>query len=195
MLEGTQPRRKRIDNNLLTIRALIPLVLFGFLLTLIALLIAGWPTGQFGQQNVETVPHYERFTRPLVGEGETLTLPRRILDVAFYLVLLAGFAFLFLTWRRGNRSSLMGLIGVGILGLSYASGMALYNGAFVSMCGFLLILFSGIVMLTVVRDDEDVETETDLTESESTQTGTDSLMAVEEFPSAYRDASDTTDSN
>jgi hypothetical protein len=159
MLDGnTEKLKRRTDSNLQTLRALMPLIILGYAMALCALPVVGWPTGQFGQQNVELVRHFDRITRPLISEGDSAGLPRKILDVAFYLVLLAGFGFLVLSWR-GRRNPMLGLIGVGILGLSYASGMALYSGPLLSTCGFLLILFGGIVMLTTARDDEIDSTE------------------------------------
>jgi hypothetical protein len=167
MLDGNTEKLKlrKTDSNLQTLRALMPLVLFGYLMALFSLIVKGWPTGQFGQQNVDLVLHFERILRPLVSEGDSAALSRRILDIAFYLVLLAGFGFMVLVWRRGKRSPLLGLVGVAILGLSYASGMALFTGGFMSMCGFLLILFGGIVMLTTARDDDEEIESTELYET------------------------------
>jgi len=166
MLDGNTEklRPRKTNRNLQTLRVLLPLVLFGYLMALCSLPVAGWPTGQFGQQNVELVSHFQRITHTLVSEGDSAALPRRILDIAFYLVLLAGLAFMVLVWRRGKRSPMIGLLGVAILGLSYASGMALFTGGFMSMCGFLLILFGEIVMLTAARDDDEAET-TELNET------------------------------
>src|SRR5689334_19171635 len=103
------------------VRSLLPLVIMGFVLVVIALAVLWWPTGNFGEQQVSVIHHIARLTRPLNNE-DGLNLPRRFLDAAIYLVVLAGVVFLVTVWRRGTRGALMGLIGVSVLGLSYASG-------------------------------------------------------------------------
>lgn len=172
---------KRKSGDIQTIRSLMPLVLLGFALVLTALLLLLWPTGQFGEQNVQTIPHILRVVRPMIGES-ALNIPRRILDVAIYLVVIIGIGFLVVAWRRGTRNSLLGLIGIAILGLSYVSGMALYTGPAVGTCGFLLILFGAMVAWIISRgEDEDDEaspaetdTYTDPAErTENTTLGTD----------------------
>ena len=148
---------KRKNGDIQTIRSLMPLVLLGFVLVLTALLLLLWPTGQFGQQDVQTIPHILRVVRPMIGES-ALNIPRRILDVAIYGVVIIGLGFMVVAWRRGTRQSLLGLIGIAILGLSYVSGMALYTGPAVGTCGFLLILFGAMVAwMTSHNEDQDDE--------------------------------------
>jgi hypothetical protein len=117
-----------------------------------ALVVLWWPTGNFGEQQVSIIHHIFRLTRPLNNE-DGLNLPRRFLDAGIYLVVLVGVVFLVTAWRRGTRGALLGLIGVSVLGLSYVSGMALYSGPMVSTCGFLLILFGGVVTWATLRDE------------------------------------------
>jgi hypothetical protein len=146
------PNARRMS-DIQTIRSLMPLILIGLTFVVSALLLLKWPNGQFGEENVSPLPHLERIGQPLIGES-SLSLPRRILDIAIYVVVVVGLGFLVLTWRRGQRNSLLGLIGVSILGLSYVSGMALYAGPAVGTCGFLLIFF-GAMVAWVSADSED----------------------------------------
>ncbi|MEP7285780.1 MAG: hypothetical protein ABI947_08430 [Chloroflexota bacterium] len=135
---------QRERSNLQTIRSLLPVVFAGLMLVIVALVIMLWPTGAYGDQGVQTVPHVLRVLRPLPSETG-LNIPRRILDVGIYVVVLVGIGALLIAWRRGSRNALVSLIVVGVLGLSYVSGMALYTGPMVSTCGFLLIFFGGLV--------------------------------------------------
>ena len=71
----------------------------------------------------------------------------RLLDVSLYVMLMAGMVLLAMAWRRGTRNALIGLLAIALLGLAYAGGMALYFGPMVSICGFMLILFGGLIAL------------------------------------------------
>ena len=133
------------------IRSLLPIAIVGLVLVIVALLLLLWPTGQFGDTDVRMIPHVARILRSIDNETG-LNLPRRLLDVGIYIVLLAGIGFLVVAWRRGTRSALVGLIAVSILGLSYMSGMALYTGPMIATCGFLLVLFGAVVAWTTTRD-------------------------------------------
>ncbi len=127
-------------------------MILGFILVVFALAVLWWPTGNFGEQQVSIIHHISRLTRPLNNE-DGMNLPRRFLDAGIYLIVLAGVVFLVTAWRRGARSAILGLIGVSVLGLSYASGMALYSGPMVSTCGFLLILFGAVVTWATLREE------------------------------------------
>ncbi len=124
--------------DLAIIRALLSIVVVGFVLVAFALLLLRWPTPA-GDQAVQ------QMTRMAGSDNNSANLMQRLPDLAIYLILLAGIAFLALALRRGDRSLLVGLMGVGFLGLAYAAGMALYIGPMVSVCGFMLILFGGMV--------------------------------------------------
>jgi uncharacterized membrane protein len=147
------------------VRSLLPLVILGFILVVFALAVLWWPTGNFGEQQVSIIHHISRLTRPLNNE-DGLNLPRRFLDAGIYLIVLAGVVFLVTAWRRGTRGAVLGLIGVSVLGLSYASGMALYSGPMVSTCGFLLILFGAVVTWATLREESTPQDNTDQLEHE-----------------------------
>ncbi len=126
------PRRSDI------IRSLMPIVLVGFLIVLVALLFLLWPV----DSGTRTMQHLARIIAP--GDTE-FGLARRLLDLGIYVVVMIGFAFLLAAWRDSKRNALIGLMAIGILGTAYGSGMALYAGPMCSICGFLLILFGGLV--------------------------------------------------
>src|SRR5258708_10175564 len=107
------------------IRSLLPIALVGFVLVIVALFLLLWPTGQFGDASVTLIPHVARILRSIDNETG-LNLPRRLLDVAIYIVLLAGVGFLVMAWRRRKRNALLGLIAVSILGPSFISRLALH---------------------------------------------------------------------
>ncbi len=138
--------------NLAIIRALLSIVIVGFVLVGFALLLLRWPIGA-GDQAVQQI------TRLAGSDDNGANLIQRLPDLAIYLIVIAGIAFLVLAIRRGERSLLLGLVGIGFLGLAYAGGMALYIGPMVSVCGFMLILFGGMVAwaTTGPREAEDTE--------------------------------------
>src|SRR5450432_3349258 len=133
------------------VRSLLPIVIVGFALVLVALLVLLWPNGQWGDDGVVTMPHIVRLMTPLLHENG-VNLPRRILDIGIYAVVVAGLVLLVQAWRQGRRNALVGLMFVGILGLSYVSGMALYTGPMIGTCGFMLILFGGLVAWVSTTD-------------------------------------------
>ncbi len=124
--------------------SLMPVVLLGFLIVLTALLLLRWPAGNRADPG-ETTTQLFRLLQP-PGEAAP-SLAMRLLDVSLYVLLMAGMALLVMAWRRGARNALIGLMAIAILGLAYASGMALYIGPMVSICGFMLILFGGLIAL------------------------------------------------
>ncbi len=137
--------------DLAIVRALMLIVIAGFILVGFALLLLRWPIGA-GDQSVQQLAR-------LAGSSDSgQTLLQRLPDLAIYLIVIAGIAFLALALRRGERSLLLGLMGVGFLGLAYAGGMALYIGPMVSVCGFTLIVFGGMVAwaTTGPRDTADI---------------------------------------
>jgi hypothetical protein len=128
----------------MSIRGLMWLVAAGFIVVIVALLILGWPSGQWGDKDLKILPQIMRTVFALRGEV-TLPAARLALDVGIYVLVMIGLAFLVAAWRGGSRGAVTGLLVISILGLSYVSGMALYIGPMVSTCGFLLILFGGLV--------------------------------------------------
>lgn len=148
-----QPKWKRGDSTLATIRGVLLLAMVGFVLVIVAFLVLLWPTGSWGTNDVAFVQHFQRITSALTGEG-TSNLPRRLLDVAIYLVVLVGLIFMFGAWWRGSRFALTGLLGASVLGLSYAGGMALYTAPMVTSCGFTLVLFAALLSLLSLHEEE-----------------------------------------
>jgi hypothetical protein len=125
------------------VRSLMPLVLFGFLIVVTALLCLLWPAASTNDNRGITVRHRERIG--LTDETGTANLSRLFLDLSIYAIVIAGIAFMLTAWVGARRGMLVGLMGVGILGIAYASGMAQYTGPAVSICGFILLLFGGWV--------------------------------------------------
>ncbi len=145
--------------------AMMPLIVVGYALVLVALLLLPWPTGQYGEQEVGFVPHILRIICPLPDEVATSSppsvpvlgfqcypwdgahpnFPRRLLDIAIYGVVIVGIYLLAMAVRRGTRGSLAALIVFSVVGLSYVGGMALYTAPAISVFGYLLILFGALV--------------------------------------------------
>ncbi len=133
------------------VRSLLPMVITGFVLVLLALLVLKWPNGQWGDEGVSTMPHVMRLFTPLLNE-DGLNIPRRIMDLGIYVVVVVGLVLLVTTWRQGTRGTLPLLMLVSITGLAYVGGMALYSGPMIGTCGFMLILFGGLVTWASTTD-------------------------------------------
>src|SRR5579859_6368000 len=145
--------------------SMIPLIVVGYVLVIVALLILPWPTGQYGEDDVKLVPHIARVICPLPDEvpadaHPTTTvlaftcypwdnarpnLPRRLLDLAIYPVMIVGVYLLVTAMQRGTRGSLVALIAFSVIGLSYAGGLALFTAPAISIFGYLLILFGALI--------------------------------------------------
>ncbi|MCC7445837.1 MAG: hypothetical protein IT324_00400 [Anaerolineae bacterium] len=123
---------------------LMPVVLVGLLIVLMALLLLRWPAGNQAD-SAETTTQLFRLLQPPAETAPSVGM--RLLDASLYVMMAAGIVLLAIAWRRGARNALVGLVGIAILGLAYASGMALYFGPMVSICGFMLILFGGLIAL------------------------------------------------
>ncbi len=114
----------------------------GWLFAFIAVIALRWPLDP--SQPTSTGPHLMRFAPN--GDEPALTLILRdLVNVGVYIILLVGAVFLLGGWIRGSRGVLRGLVVIGFLGLMYVAGMALYTGPMLAVCGFTLILFSGVV--------------------------------------------------
>jgi hypothetical protein len=124
------------------VRYLMVLVIAGLIAVFFALARLRWPAGP--DADGPGIHHLSRMLGPS-PDSSSLDIPRRLLDFAIYPVALIGVGLLGLVLRRRSRLSLIGLMVVGFLGLAYVSGMALYAGPMVSVCGFMLILFGGLV--------------------------------------------------
>lgn len=126
------------------VRGLMYIVACGFVIVLVSLLLLNWPSGQWGESDVKMLPQVQRTIAAVTGKI-AWPVPRLVLDVGIYVLLIIGIGFLVAAWRNGARGALMGLMGISILGLSYVSGMVVYVGPMISACGFVLILFGGLV--------------------------------------------------
>jgi hypothetical protein len=120
---------------------LMLLVAVGLIAVLFALMLLRWPAGPDAEG--PGIHHLVRMLGPSPDNGPDIL--RRLLDFAIYLVVVSGVGLLGRVLLRRSRQSLVGLMAVGFLGLAYVSGMALYAGPMVSVCGFMLILFGGLV--------------------------------------------------
>ena len=125
------------------VRGLMLVVAVGFFIVFVALLLLNWPSGQWGEQDVTLLPQIQRTTDAIRGQT-ALPTARLVLDIGIYFVVVIGVGFMIAAWR-GSRGALIGLLVISVLGLSYVSNMALYIGPMVSTCGFILILFGGLV--------------------------------------------------
>jgi hypothetical protein len=139
-----QPRESPAQE---TVRSLLPLMLIGIFVVLAALLFMQWPIP--ASKNV-TDRQINRLTGFL--SGPSASLPGFILDVAVYMLLLVGIGCIVIAWQRARPGSLIALTMVGLLGLVYVSSSALYTGPMISVCGFSMVLFGGLVAWVAVPD-------------------------------------------
>lgn len=145
------------------IRSLIPIVFVGFLVAFLALFLLQWPMPSGSEQATGLL--LVRITAP-AGSDSAASMARRFLDLGIFLITLIGIGFMAVAWRLGERGPLIGLVAVGILGVAYASGTAAYIGPLVSVCGYTLILFGGLVAWLAASSD----TSSELTEQSDTST-------------------------
>src|SRR5258708_13111824 len=87
------------------VRSLLPMVITGFVLVLLALLVLKWPNGQWGDEGVSTMPHVMRLFTPLLNE-DGLNIPRRIMDLGIYVVVVVGLVLFGTTSPQGTRRTL-----------------------------------------------------------------------------------------
>src|SRR5260221_11190672 len=109
------------------VRGLLPMVVAGFILVLLALLVLMWPNGQWGDEGVTTMPHVMRLFKPMLNE-DSLNIPRRILDLGIYAIVVVVLVLLVTAWRQGARGVLLDLMLVRILALAYVVVLQLYTG-------------------------------------------------------------------
>jgi hypothetical protein len=124
------------------VRAVLPIVAIGFLIALVALLVLLWPAHSSSDPGIVTSTHLGRLTNEFSGDTP---ITRILVDVSIYILMLIAFGVLLATWARRNRALLPILMAIGLLGIAYASGMALYTGPMISICGFSLMLFGSLV--------------------------------------------------
>lgn len=137
-----------------TVRSLLPVTFIGLFIVLIALVFMQWPvpTGKG-----VTDHQISRMTGFL--SGANASLPGFLLDALVYILLLVGIGCIVIAWRRAWPGPLLALTLVGLLGLAYVSGTALYTGPMISVCGFSMVLFGGLVAWVAVPFGKDKENE------------------------------------
>lgn len=135
--EADKPTHSALES----IRIVMAMVFLGLATVLCSLFFLQWPASPPAPPT-DTTLHTARIYEQIRDDGTT-GLIRSLVDVSIYVVILAGIACLVLA-LVGRRGAVMGLIGVGVLGLVYASGTALYTGPMISVCGFTVILFGGL---------------------------------------------------
>jgi hypothetical protein len=145
---------KAAQGDPVIIRSLIPIVFLGFLVAFVALFLLRWPMPSGSEQPTDLL--LKRVTAPSVGDNPA-NLARRFLDLGIFIITLIGIGFMVVAWRMGERGPLMGLIAVGILGIAYASSTAAYIGPLVSVCGYTIILFGGLVAWLAASSDSSFE--------------------------------------
>jgi hypothetical protein len=140
------------------IRHLMPVVFVGYVIVSCALFVMQWPAPPGSE--APTFPLLLRMVRQGPDES-SLALARHFLDFGIFLLTGIGLVAMVIAWRRGTRRPLMWMMATALLGIAYASGMALYNGPMVSICGFTLILFGGMVawVASSLRAADEIETE------------------------------------
>lgn len=136
------------------IRSLIPFVFLGFLIAFAALFLLQWPMPAGSEQSTSLL--LMRIIAPVATES-TANIARKFLDLGIFIITLIGIGFMVVAWRLGERGPLIGLVAVGILGIAYASGTAAYTGPLVSVCGYTIILFGGLVAWLAASSDASSE--------------------------------------
>jgi uncharacterized membrane protein len=183
MLEGTS-RPNQTDGTI--VRYLMPLVLIGLIIVLFALALLRWPAGP--DADGPGLHHLSRMLGPAPDGGPDI--PRRLLDFIIYPVVLAGVGLLVMVLRRRSRTALIGLVAVGVLGLAYVNGMALYAGPMVSVCGFMLILFGGLVAWAGSSAPEETSVAVETPGGPSDEPGETSRPEVESYETSYETRTD-----
>jgi hypothetical protein len=151
-----------MPENAPEIRGLIAIVFLGLLIVGTAMLFLLWPLGATGEARTTTVNFRSRVEEPDQASGVTLT--QRFLDLGVCVGVIVGLVAAFMAWIGNKRQVLLGLMVIGILGVAYASGMTLYTGPAVFMCGFLLVLFGGLVAWMSSSPDEATDEPPDKTD-------------------------------
>ncbi len=163
-----QPNAPSEFERLDIVRNLMPFVLFGVIVVLLALLLIRWPSAAPDDSPISTSAHLNRVISRLAGTGGPV-LPGLVLDLGIYAAALLAVVLMVAAWRSGARRALVGLVLIGLLGLSYAGGMALYSGAMFGVCGFTLILAGGLVAWIATSPDDAAEMELEAAHAEHTE--------------------------
>src|SRR5215218_4232069 len=92
----------QFEDAMQTVFALMPLISFGLFLVLFGALALMWPTGSFGEDQVQTVNNFERIYRSLIGQYPSNAI-KIIIDIAYYpLIIVVGW-FVIRAWIGAKR--------------------------------------------------------------------------------------------
>jgi len=136
-------------------RALLFIPIVGIAIVVLALLGLQWPmpaTDSSTSGALVTHLFTERLTQRFQLGGDA-NIAGAILDVLVVVALLLALLFTVLGLLSRSRAPLMGLILVGVYGVIYVFSSALYLGPMISLCGFSLILFVGVITWFTFPDD------------------------------------------
>jgi len=136
-----------------TVRGVLPVAVFGLFVVAVSVLLMQWPTFQADDSAVATTFHLNR----VMDRFSAGDVPGALADGVVYVLLIGGGLCVAIGWARGRIAALIGLTVIGLLGLAYLSGVALYNGPMIGVFGFALITFSGVISWSVMAGAPDDE--------------------------------------
>jgi hypothetical protein len=170
-----------VTERLAGTRAVLSLAGLGVLLLLIAVLFMQWPgpaaENVGGARFTIPMPYFNRLSS-YANQGEGGAAAR---DGLLYVIVLGALVGVVVAWRRGSWRALAGLTAVGVVGLSFISGLnegraALFTGPMVGVCGFSLVAVGGLVAFASIPGQDD--TEADQSTSADAEDRTDGTNAV-----------------
>ncbi len=129
----------------------IPGVSFGVLIVgaigwlLAAIAVVGLPWPMPGAQPTVSGPVLDRLIVSVPDEPLVTAIARHIVDLGPFVLLIAAPIALVVAAGRRTRRAATALAIIGLLGIIYAAGMALYIGGMVAVGGFILIFISGLL--------------------------------------------------
>ena len=129
----------------------IPGVSFGVLIIgaigwlLAAIAVVGLPWPMPGAQPTVSGPVLDRLMVSIPDEPLATAIARHIVDLGPFVLLIAAPIALVVAAGRRTRRAATALAIIGLFGIMYAAGMALYLGGMVAVGGFILIFISGLL--------------------------------------------------
>jgi hypothetical protein len=136
------------------IRSMMPVVLVGVALALVALLGLRWPTS--AAFDADYGPQFLRIVRGLAGDS-----PRGIagvvVDSSVYVLIVVAIVLAGLTIVRGQREFLGTLVVTGLLGVAYCTGMVLYVGPMVATSAFMIVSLASLMTWLATGASEDAD--------------------------------------
>jgi hypothetical protein len=133
--------------------SLLVIVFLGLAMAICATVAMPWPSDVMGEPHPRLVPHWERLASTTVSPDFPAVTPdigwfwRRVWDGLDYVLLLGGLACAVWATLRPRRLPWIWLAAVGLLGMLYAGGVAVYNGPLVATPGYLLVLIAAVLAL------------------------------------------------